>query len=176
MAGTMRAGEAAGQWSWRLQAKGAEPTGARRSVSLPKPCRRMTERGSPASRSDKEYDLTQASHGGRPNGRKSISASWPSGSPPRHDHRGDFGDVLKSIERNRCLRPRIIAGLDSKVIASTSSAAASQGSSRMRRFLNSTGEPSDSRQRNPEWGSQPVPPETSSPLTQSLISPLIPRT
>jgi hypothetical protein len=108
--------------------------------------------------------------------RARASTLWPSGRPPRQAHRGDSRDVLKSIERYRCLRPRVIAGLDSKVIASRSSAAAAQGNSRMLRFLNSTGDPSDSRQRNPEWGSQPVPPETSSPLTQSLISPLIPRT
>ena len=50
------------------------------------------------------------------------------------------------------------------------------GSSRIRTFLNSTGEPSDSRQRKPERGSHWDPPETSSPLTQSRISPLIPRT
>lgn len=53
---------------------------------------------------------------------------------------------------------------------------AGQGSSRRRRFLNSTGEPSDSRQRKPVFGSQPVPPETSVPLTQRRTSPLMQRT
>src|SRR5437016_2956405 len=41
------------------------------------------------------------------------------------------------------------------------------GSSRIRSSRNSTGEPSDSRHRYPVAGWQFVPPETSSPLTQS---------
>ena len=50
------------------------------------------------------------------------------------------------------------------------------GNSRIRMSLNSTGDPSDSRQRYPVRGSQLLPPETSSPLTQSRISPLMART
>ena len=53
--------------------------------------------------------------------------------------------------------------------------ARSYGSSRIRRFLNSIGEPSDSRQTKPLAGSQPVPPETSSPLTHNRTSPLMAR-
>ncbi len=51
-----------------------------------------------------------------------------------------------------------------------------QGSSRIRIFLNSMGEPSDSRHRYPECGWQLLPPETSSPLTQRRISPFMPLT
>jgi hypothetical protein len=47
------------------------------------------------------------------------------------------------------------------------------GSSRIRMFLNSMGEPSDSRHRYPIRGSHPFPPETSSPLTYSRTSPLM---
>ena len=50
------------------------------------------------------------------------------------------------------------------------------GSSRIHNSRNSTGDPSDSRQRWPVRGSHSLPPETSSPLTQSRISPLIART
>ena len=50
-----------------------------------------------------------------------------------------------------------------------------QGSSRIRRLRKSTGDPSDSRQRKPVLGLQPLPPETSSPLTHSRTSPLIAR-
>ena len=113
-----RAGEAAWQRFWTVRVKGAEPTGVGCSMSLREPAHWMRERGSPASRSDKEHDLTPASHGRRQNGRKSISASWPSGRPPRQADRGDSGDVLESLERDRCLRPRIIPGLHPKVIAS----------------------------------------------------------
>jgi|GEM_PF-6818715 len=49
------------------------------------------------------------------------------------------------------------------------------GSSRIFKFRNSIGEPSDSRHRYPLRGSQSDPPETSSPLTHNRTSPLIPR-
>lgn len=49
------------------------------------------------------------------------------------------------------------------------------GNSRMRSLRKRIGEPSLSRQRYPVAGSQPVPPETSSPLTQRRTSPLMPR-
>ena len=52
----------------------------------------------------------------------------------------------------------------------------SHGSSRIRKFRNSTGEPSDSRHKKPLAGEQPVPPETSSPFTQRRTSPLMART
>jgi len=51
-----------------------------------------------------------------------------------------------------------------------------QGSWRIRRLRNSTGEPSDSRHRKPLAGEQPVPPETSSPFTHRRTSPLMART
>ena len=50
------------------------------------------------------------------------------------------------------------------------------GSSRIRMFRNSTGAPSASRQRYPLRGAAPLPPDTSSPFTQSRISPSIART
>ena len=49
------------------------------------------------------------------------------------------------------------------------------GNVRSRSSRNSTGDPSDSRQRYPVAGRQSVPPETSSPLTHKRTSPLIAR-
>ena len=48
-------------------------------------------------------------------------------------------------------------------------------SSRIRSRRNSTGAPSDSRQRNPLAGVQPLPPDTSCPFTQSRTSPSMAR-
>jgi hypothetical protein len=52
---------------------------------------------------------------------------------------------------------------------------AAAGSSRIRWWRNSTGAPSDSRQRKPAAGEQPVPPDTSWPFTQRRTSPSIAR-